>query len=75
MGKKELQDQKANERVEAVLKVLRKQAPLTVKQVGSWVFSLYLSFHYVVIAFFFLAISITFHTLLDFRYIVLKLRL
>ncbi|KAJ0093695.1 hypothetical protein Patl1_25379 [Pistacia atlantica] len=32
MGKKELQDQKANERVEAVLKLLRKQAPLTVKQ-------------------------------------------
>lgn len=34
MGKKEQQDQKVNERVEAVLKLLRKQAPLTVKQVG-----------------------------------------
>ncbi|XP_044498579.1 CRAL-TRIO domain-containing protein C589.09, mitochondrial [Mangifera indica] len=32
MGKKEQQDQKVNERVEAVLKLLRKQAPLTVKQ-------------------------------------------
>ena len=30
MGKK---DQKGEERVEAVLKLLRKQAPLTVKQV------------------------------------------
>ncbi|KAJ4722448.1 Random slug 5 [Melia azedarach] len=32
MGKREVQDQKGNERVEAVLQLLRKQAPLTVKQ-------------------------------------------
>ncbi|KAH7573767.1 hypothetical protein ACOSP7_007625 [Xanthoceras sorbifolium] len=32
MGKKELQEQKGNERVEAVLQLLRKQAPLSVKQ-------------------------------------------
>lgn len=34
MGKK---DQKEKERVEAVLELLRKQAPLTVKQVGVFV--------------------------------------
>lgn len=33
MGKKELQEQKANERVEAVLQLVRKQAQLSVKQV------------------------------------------
>ncbi|OMO61222.1 hypothetical protein CCACVL1_23677 [Corchorus capsularis] len=32
MGKKELRDQKVNERVEAVLQLVRKQSPLTVKQ-------------------------------------------
>jgi hypothetical protein len=36
MGKKEQKDQKDEARVEAVLELLRKQAPLTVKQV-SWV--------------------------------------
>ncbi|XP_021291270.1 uncharacterized protein LOC110421883 [Herrania umbratica] len=32
MGKKELRDQKVDERVEAVLQLVRKQSPLTVKQ-------------------------------------------
>lgn len=36
MGKKEVQDKKVNyERAEAVLKLLTKQSPLSVKQVGS----------------------------------------
>lgn len=36
MGKKEVQDQKVNyERAEAVLKLLTKKSPLSVKQVGS----------------------------------------